>query len=425
MYDVLVVGARCSGSPTAMLLAQRGYRVLVVDRARFPSDVVSTHYLHLPAVARLRRWGLLDRLMATGCPPIHRINYGMAGIYLSGMSPEWEGETWGVAPRRTVLDQLLVEAAVAAGAEVREGYTVDEVLFDGDRVVGIRGHDRHGRAATDHATIVVGADGVHSPVARAVGAEEYAATPAGTAVWYSYWADTGLRELTFTRQQGCELFVVPTNDDLVNVLVGVKEEQFHEFRADIEGNYHRGMERFPEYAPQIRAGRRVEQFYGTRYTRQFLRKPYGDGWALIGDAAYHKDPIAGIGITDAFRQVDVLVDAIDAGLSGRRSMSLAMASYHAWRDQTFIPVLEYISRIHTLDEFPPEILAVIRALRHNREQTTRFLGLFGGYTPFNEFFSPQNCAAILAAATDRAAPPDGAAPNGAAQSTVAASGSPA
>lgn len=395
MYDVIVVGARCAGSPTAMLLSKRGYRVLAVDRAEFPSDAVSTHYLHLPAVARLRRWGLLDRLMATGCPPIHRINYGMAGIYLSGMSPEWDGETWGVAPRRTVLDHLLVEAAGEAGVEVRTAYTVDEVLVEDERVVGIRGHDRSGRTSTDRASIVVGADGIHSTVARAVGAEEYADTPAGTAVWYSYWADTGLDELTFTRQTGCELFVVPTNDGLVNVLVGVKEAGFHEFREDVEGNYLKGMELFPEYAARIRAGRRVEQFYGTRQTRQYLRKPYGPGWALIGDSAYHKDPIAGIGISDAFRQVDVLVDAIDAGLSGRRQLTWALAAYHAWRDHTFIPVLEYIARIATLDEFPPQILAVISALRYDPEQLTAFLGLFGGYTSFVEFFSPENCARIM------------------------------
>lgn len=398
MYDVIVVGARCSGSPTAMLLAQRGYDVLLVDRATFPSDAVSTHYLHTPAVARLRRWGLLDELLASGCAPIRAITYGMGGIYLTGMSPEWEGETWGIGPRRTVLDNVLLTAAGRAGAEVRQGYTVDGLVFDGDRVTGIRGHDRSGGSAVHTARLVIGADGVQSSVAAAVGAEEYATTAAGTAVWYSYWDGTGLDELVVTRVPGTELAIVPTNDGQVNVMVGVKEERFREFRGDVEGNYHKGLDLFPEFADRIRAGRRVEPFYGTRQTRQFLRKPYGDGWALIGDAAYHKDPISGSGVSDAFRAVDVLVDAVDAGLSGRRQLSWALAGYHAWRDHTFIPVLEYIARIATLDEFPPEILGVIRALRHDDEQRDRFLGLVGGQTSFTEFFSPENCGRILATA---------------------------
>jgi flavin-dependent dehydrogenase len=256
------------------------------------------------------------------------------------------------------------------------------------------------------ARIVVGADGVLSPVAAAVGAEEYVSTAAGTAVWYSYWEGTGLDELVVTRVPGTEMAVVPTNDGRVNVMVGVKEERFREFRGDVEGNYHRGLDLFPEFAERVRGGRRVEPFHGTRQTRQFLRKPYGNGWALVGDAAYHKDPISGSGVSDAFRQVDVLVDAIDAGLSGRRQLSWALAGYHAWRDHTFIPVLEYIARIATLDEFPPEILGVIKALQHAPDQRDRFLGLVGGQTSFTDFFSPENCGRIMATAAAAAAQPE-------------------
>jgi 2-polyprenyl-6-methoxyphenol hydroxylase-like FAD-dependent oxidoreductase len=177
MYDAIVVGARCAGSPTAMLLARKGYKVLVVDRARFPSDTISTHLLHPPGVAALRRWGLLDRLTATGCPPIDTYAFDFGPFTISG-SPGTEGAPVAYGPRRTVLDSLLVEAASQAGAEVREGFTVEEVAIDDDgRVSGIRGHSSDGQTVTEHAKVVIGADGRHSLVARAVGPEQYNQKP--------------------------------------------------------------------------------------------------------------------------------------------------------------------------------------------------------------------------------------------------------
>ena len=140
-YDAIVVGARCAGSPTAMLLARKGYRVLVVDRATFPSDTVSTHLLHPPGVAALRRWGLLDRLVATGCPPIDTYAFDFGPFTLAG-APGTDEAPVAYGPRRTVLDKLLVDAAAEAGAEVREGFTVEEILVEDGRVTGIRGHGR-------------------------------------------------------------------------------------------------------------------------------------------------------------------------------------------------------------------------------------------------------------------------------------------
>src|SRR5437667_4168951 len=156
-YDAIIVGARCAGSPTAMLLARKGYRVLVVDRATFPSDTVSTHVMHPLGVAALVRWGLLDRLVATGCPPIHTYTFDFGPFTLSG-APGTADAPVAYCPRRTVLDKLLVDAAVAAGADVREGFTVAEVTFDDGHVVGIKGHSKGGNAVEERAKIVIGAD---------------------------------------------------------------------------------------------------------------------------------------------------------------------------------------------------------------------------------------------------------------------------
>ena len=166
-FDAIVVGARCAGSPTAMLLARNGYRVLLVDRATFPSDTISTHVVQPTGVGSLRRWGLLDRLIATGCPPIHTYAFDFGPFTIAG-SPGTDDSPVAYCPRRTVLDKLLVDAAAEAGADVREGFTVEEVVLDDDRVVGVRGHGKDGRSVTDHARVVVGADGLHSLVAARV-----------------------------------------------------------------------------------------------------------------------------------------------------------------------------------------------------------------------------------------------------------------
>src|ERR671914_158109 len=176
MYDAIVVGARCAGSPTAMLLARKGYKVLVVDRARFPSDTLSTHLLHPTGVEALKRWSLFDAVIATGVPPIETYSFNFGPFAITG-SPGTKEAPFAYAPRRIVLDKLLVDAAAEAGAEVREGFTVDEILIEDGVVVGIRGHGKDGKPVTERARIVVGADGRHSRVAKAVGPDHYNEKP--------------------------------------------------------------------------------------------------------------------------------------------------------------------------------------------------------------------------------------------------------
>src|SRR5690349_7367167 len=178
MYDAIVVGARCAGAPTAMLLARQGYKVLLLDRAGFPSDTLSTHFIQPPGVARLARWGLLDRVAASNCPPAHRLVFDVGPFALVGTPPPVDGIADCYGPRRQVLDTILVEAAVQTGAELREHFTVTELLMDGERVRGIRGHAAGGATVTEEARIVIGADGLRSFVARSVQAPAYDARPA-------------------------------------------------------------------------------------------------------------------------------------------------------------------------------------------------------------------------------------------------------
>ena len=218
-YDAIVVGARCAGSPTAMLLARKGYEVLVLDRARFPSDTVSTHLMHPPGVASLRRWGLLERLVATGCPAIH--TYGVDfGPFTIAVGPATDDTPVAYGHRRTVRDKLLVDAAAEAGAEVREGFTVTDVVIDGGRP-GVRGHGSDGPTVTEHVRVVIGADGRHSLVARAVAPEQYHEKPPLLVGYSSYWSGLPMdgRFENYIRPDRA-VGAWPTHDDLTLVIGG-------------------------------------------------------------------------------------------------------------------------------------------------------------------------------------------------------------
>ena len=257
-YDAIVVGARCAGSPTAMLLARKGHRVLLVDKATFPSDTMSTHHVHPPGVAALERWGLLERLESTGCPPVETYSFDFGPLTIAGSPQPIEGIARGYCPRRTVLDQLLVDAAVEAGAELREAFTVDEILADDGTVTGIRGHAKGGATVTERARVVIGADGKHSLVAKAVKPEQYHERRSHLAMYYAYWSGlpTAGFDTTIRAEHRRGWAAVSTHDDLTVVPFGWPVEEFKQNRTDIEGNFFATVDLAPEFAERVRAARR-------------------------------------------------------------------------------------------------------------------------------------------------------------------------
>lgn len=397
MYDAIIVGARCAGAPTALLLARKGYKVLLLDRGTFPSDMpFSNHYMHQTGSARLKRWGLLDALAATNCPPIRTNHFDYGAFTLTGSPvPAEGGVTEAYAPRRLKLDPVLVEAAVKAGAELREGFSVQEVLWNGDRVTGIRGHQKNGAEVNEHARITVGADGMFSIVAKAVQAEEYKSGPALEGSWYAYFSGVPMIGWHLWLRQDRVIFAYNTNDNLSLIGVAFAAKDLPMVRANVEKHHSAVIQQHaPELWERMQAGRRESRYVGGAIP-SFVRKPYGTGWALVGDAGYQKDPCTASGITDAFGCAEWLAEAIDAGFSGRQPLEQALAGYEQKRNQAELPYFDLTTQLAALAPPPPEIQQMLEALRDNPVQRSRFFGMLAHTVPVPEFFSPENMQAIL------------------------------
>ncbi len=396
-YDVIVVGARCAGSPTAMLLAQKGYDVLVVDRDTFPSDTMSTHVVHPMGVAALARWGLLDRLVASGCPPIDTYSFDFGPLVLEG-APGTPESPVAYTPRRTVLDAILVGAAADAGATVREGFAVDEVLMDGGRATGVRGHGPDGGEVTERARLVIGADGRHSTIARVVDAPRYNERPKLLCGYYSYWSGLPMngRFETYIRDRR-GFAAAPTNDDLTMVVGGWPFAEREANKGDLEGGYLRIFEQAPEFQERLRSARRETPVVGTAVPNYF-RKPFGPGWALVGDAGYNRDFITAQGITDAFCDAERCATAVDEALSSARGFDEAMTAYQEERDARVLPIFELTQQIASMEPPPPELQQILGAAVGNQEAMDGFVKVNAGTISPTEFFSEENVGRIFAAA---------------------------
>jgi flavin-dependent dehydrogenase len=393
-YDAIIIGARCAGSPTAMLLARKGYKVLLLDKAEFPSDTISTHIIFLTGVERLKRWGMLEEMLATNCPVIKNMAFDFGDFSLRGEPVRPDGVPGIIAPRRFILDAMLVGAAVDAGAELREGCLVESLIVEDGTVKGVRCKTKAGKSETLDASIVIGADGKHSLVAKTMNATIYNAVPPSTCWYYSYWSNVSSPELILYSRPGRAMGTIATNNGLSCVVVACTAAELKEFRTDIEGNYMKALSMVPELEERVRKGNMEERFSAMSDLPGFFRHSYGPGWALVGDAGYHKDPITGQGISDAFREAESLADAIDKGLSGKDNLASALAQYQQRRDEESMPMYGFTCEWAQLEPPPPAMQAVFKALRNNQPDTDQFFSTMAGTVPIPVFFAPENLQRI-------------------------------
>ncbi len=397
-FDAIVVGARCAGSPTAMLLARAGHRVLLVDRATFPSDTLSTHVVHPPTAAALERWGLLERLECTGCPAIETYSYDFGPFTITGRA-RTRGEPPAFCPRRIVLDKLLVDAAAEAGVEVREGFAVEEILVDEGSVAGIRGRGRDGAALIERARIVVGADGWHSRVAEAAGAGKYRERPALSVAYYSYWSGLPVDRFEIHIRPARGFGLAPTHDGLTLIIGGWPVAELQDDRGEVERRFQAMLENVPEVAARLTGARRVEGLKKAAIPNYF-RTPYGPGWALVGDAGYLKDSITAQGIHDAFHDAERCARAIGEFLSGGRSWEESGADYQRERDAASLPMYEFTCELAKLEPPTPEQAALFAAIHRNPASSDEFVRMNTGAISPAAFFAPENVARLLRAAAN-------------------------
>jgi 2-polyprenyl-6-methoxyphenol hydroxylase-like FAD-dependent oxidoreductase len=369
--------------------------VLLVDRASFPSDTLSTHLIHAPGVAALRRWGFLDQVVATGCPPIETYSLDFGPILISGRpQPAADGESIAYAPRRTVLDKILVDAAARAGAEVRERFSVDDILIEDGRVVGLRGRDDGGRRVTARARVVVGADGWNSRVARAVRAEQYHTKPMLQTSYYTYWSDLPVDGMQTVIRPDRGWAAIPTNDDLTLLVVGWPQSEAAAYKTDVEANYLSTLELAPHVAERVRGATRQGRFAGGSVPN-FFRRPYGPGWALVGDAGYTKDPITAQGISDAFADAERCATALDQAFTGTRGYDDAMAEYQAVRDAHALPIYDFTTELATLEPPPPEVQQLLGAIHGHQDAMDAFVSVIAGTVSPVELFDPASIEQLL------------------------------
>ncbi|MEU2584201.1 NAD(P)/FAD-dependent oxidoreductase [Streptomyces avermitilis] len=394
MFDAIVVGARCAGASTAMLLARSGYRVLLLDRSAAGSDTLSTHLVHQPGVAALARWGLLENVRASGCPPLDRAVYEVADIHLEGCARGVEGQRASYAPRRHVLDAILVDAAVAAGVEFRDRCQVTGLLRDGTgRVVGVEG--RHGgRSFTERARLVIGADGMRSTVARLVEAPYTVTDPRLTCAYYTYWPDVPAT-LELYERTGSWVAAVATHGAATLVLAYFPQARFEAVRTDARSAY---LEQIRTTAPalyeRLRGKEPAERLRGTGDQQNFFRQATGPGWVLVGDSGHHKDSITARGISDAFLQVDTLVRHVDGLLGGDpERLDAALEKFAEERDSALTPGYESTLAVARLAPHEQR-LSLLRAVQRDPELTAIYFDMVAGIGSAGALYTPKLLALL-------------------------------
>jgi 2-polyprenyl-6-methoxyphenol hydroxylase-like FAD-dependent oxidoreductase len=343
--DVVIVGARCAGAATAMLLARRDLKVVVVDRATQLGDTMSTHAIARGGVVQLHRWGLLDDVLATGAPAIRKVTYHIDGLVHAKAIKPAAGVGILVAPRRRTLDNLILRAAAEAGAEVRLGISVHDVIRDGvGRVTGVAGRAADGTAVTIRARLVIGADGMRSRIARAVDAPILDELVTDTGGYFTYFDSIRWDGFEFYITDRAFTGVFPTNDEAACVWVVAGGDVIEAIRAE-HGTDEVGFLQLvrgtaPDLADRLVDARRVDRMRVALRYPSFVRHPVGQGWALTGDAGYYRDAITGHGITDAFGDAELLATAVGEWLSRAQPETVAMHQYAIEREARLRPIFD-------------------------------------------------------------------------------------
>jgi 2-polyprenyl-6-methoxyphenol hydroxylase-like FAD-dependent oxidoreductase len=344
-YDAIIVGARVAGASTAMLLARAGLRVLALEKSTYGSDTLSTLALMRPAVIQLHRWGVLDQITAAGTPAIRTTTFHYGSDAIEVPIQERDGVDSLYAPRRTVLDAALVDAARNAGAHVVHSAHVNEILSDDSgRVCGVTFTDGHRVTHRAEANIVIGADGVRSAVARSVNATTIREGYRPGSYLYGFWRGLDLNGTHWYFDHDVAAGTIPTNDDLAVVFVGMRPARYRSRETGFDALFDRVLAENNEIlAANVKRAEQVGKLHPFPGRAGLIRQSWGAGWALVGDAGCFKDPLTAHGMTDALRDAELLASAVITGTNG------ALAEYQSQRDEIATEFVELSDEIASFD----------------------------------------------------------------------------
>lgn len=357
-YDVIVVGGRVAGASTALLLARAGLRVAVLDRGRRGTDTVSTHAFMRAGVMQLDRWGLLPAVRAAGTPPVHSTLFHYPGETVQVTIRPSPGVDALYAPRRTVLDALLLDAAAEAGAHILERTALVGLLEEGDRIVGVRARGADGIERALSCRITIGADGIRSDVAAAVAAPVQRSARSSGSVLYAYRRDLPTAGYEWAYGHGAAAGLIPTNEGLTCVFAGTSPGMYRRLRRQgADAALHSAFaQAAPDLVSRLDQSSPAGPVHGWSGQTGFIRRSWGPGWALVGDAGYFKDPITTHGMTDALRDAELIAAAVVDTLSSKAPESDALESYQRQRDRLSERLFDVTDRIAsyrwTLEEVP-------------------------------------------------------------------------
>lgn len=391
IFDVVIVGARCAGSPLAVMLARQGFTVCVVDKAQFPSETPSTHVIQPCGTAVLERIGALGAVLTAGAVPLDRVTLVNEDVCIDGRLDPAVFPRPGLCVRRLTLDALLVESAVAAGADVRTGVKVTGLLTEGDRTVGVE---------TDRgpitARLVVGADGRRSSVAATVGAREYLTTPPGRMPAWAYFEGVTEREgrLRLARLGENGYLACPTDAGLYMVTIATGTG----LRADRDAAFSAGIAGWPELDELLTGARRVGPIRVMTKWHGYFRQAAGPGWVLVGDAGHFKDFTPAQGIADALRQAERLADLLPAELADGRAVDAATRRWWRWRDRDAHPMYWFATDMGAPGPSTPLVTEMLRDISGDPAATQTLLRVLNHEVNPQRLMTPRR----LAVATTRA-----------------------
>jgi menaquinone-9 beta-reductase len=401
-FDVVVVGARCAGSPLATFLTRAGLKVCVIDQVEFPSDTLSTHMFQISGIEVLQRLGVLNAVMECGAPPVSDCYMKFEDVEMSGPPRLRDSDVRipMLCVRRVSLDVHLVEMARRSGVEMRLQTRLTELIKDNERVVGVRVEGRDGKVSTIAADLVVGADGRLSTVAHLAGARRYHVTQSERMSSWTYLRGVPHRpvERLYYHRLGDDFIVAaPADDDLFLVILCPSVEYFNAFRADSDNWFQTTVARCPPLADALANAKRAFKFRGLKRFEGFFREATGPGWVLVGDSGHFKDPTPGQGISDALRQVEKLSTAIVRGFGNPAQRDGELRRWWRWRDADALQHYWFATDIGKRGPISPVRLEMLRRVARDDELRKDFLDIFFHRKRPRQLFGP----AALASATAR------------------------